>query len=77
MSHSINPDIASRTTTVGIVKATKTIVSSGTAHNFAVLERVTFPHVIIENVASHNAYQGAYTVDEALEIIEDTWRYMP
>ena len=77
MSHSVNPDIAKQVQTVGLVKATRTVVEAGKAHRFAVVDRVTYPHIVIENVASHNAYQGAHNVDEALEIIEDLYMEMP
>mgnify|MGYP006192597331 CR=1 FL=1 len=35
------------------------------------------PTIIIENVGSHNAYEGCYSVEDALETIEDCYREMP
>jgi hypothetical protein len=77
VAYKINPDIAAKSQVVGVVKATETIIDRGIVHNFAVVERVTWPQIIIENVATNNAYQGAYNIENALEIIHDSYREMP
>lgn len=77
MIDAVNPDIARQVQTVGVVKATITKVSHGLPVYFAVVERVTYPHWVIENVTSHSAYVGAHSLDDALQIIQDSHREMP
>lgn len=77
MLDAINPDIAIQVQTVGVVKATLTIVSHGVATYFAVIERVTYPHWIIENVSTNSTYVGAASLEDALQIIKDSHREMP
>lgn len=75
--YAINPDIAKQAITVGAIMATATRVERGKVYRFAVIERVTYPYIIIENVDSHNVYSGAYAVDEALAVIEELYMEMP
>lgn len=74
----INPDIAKQVTTVGIVKATVIKNGRGVQRMFAVVQRVTFPQWVIENVESHNVYQGTiYSLRDALEVIDEEFPEMP
>lgn len=65
----IDPAIFVKVTGVGIVLATKGV--------HAVIERVTIPHIMIQNTDSGLVYQGPSTLIQALETIEHQAKEMP